>query len=286
VFRRITSYFSSKPPLIILFLALSAVVLLGFIDYATSDVIELGIFYVLPISLATWFYNRRGGILLAACATLTEVVVNRFVGPHPLVGPALAWNIVGELGFFLIIVVLLSELRARLSLMEELANLDPLTGVANRRAFYRAATLEKARCQRYGSAFTIAYIDIDNFKEINDRFGHNAGDSLLMGVAASLRDKTRFTDVVARIGGDEFVVLLTETNAGQAKLAIEKIRDRLSEVVANSGSSVTFSIGVVTFSEAPGSVDETLKKVDDTMYSVKKGGKNNTRFENWPKLPA
>ena len=284
--RRTTSYFSTKSPPIILVLALSAVVLLGFVDYATADVVELGIFYVLPISLATWCYNRKGGILLAVASTLTELLVDLAVGQRSLVGLTLAWNIVGEFGFFLIIVVLLSELRARLSLMEDLANLDPLTGVANRRAFYRAANLEKARCQRYGSSFTIAYIDIDNFKKINDRFGHNAGDSLLMGVAASLRDKTRFTDVVARIGGDEFVVLLTETNAGQARLAIEKIRERLSEVVSQNGWHVTFSIGVVTFSEAPGSVDETLKKVDDTMYSVKRQGKNNTRFENWQNIPA
>ena len=284
--KRIDSYFAKAPRALILSLTLGVVGVLGVVDYATKAVIELDIFYVLPIAFATWFIGKRAGILTAISATLSWLIVNRSLHRYALIGLPVMWNIIVEFVFFLIIVLLLSELKSRLSLLEGQANRDPLTGVANRRAFYRLADAERLRCQRYGSPFTVAYIDLDDFKSVNDRFGHAAGDALLIKLARTLQRNTRVTDVVGRLGGDEFVVLLTETDGRQARLAVEKIEQFLGDALRTKQSLVTFSIGVVTFAEAPPSVDATLKQVDGLMYSVKNDGKNATRFADWPRLAA
>ena len=125
---------------------------------------------------------------------------------------------------------------------------------------------------------TVAYIDLDNFKQINDQFGHAAGDVLLRVVAETLQTNLRRTDIIARMGGDEFVVLLPETNEESARIAIAKVRDSLLGIMAQNKWAVTFSIGAITFFSFAANPDELIRKVDELMYSVKVGGKNNIRF--------
>src|SRR6185312_6159583 len=105
-----------------------------------------------------------------------------------------------------------------------LARIDALTGVANGRTFYDLARVELCRFQRTGRPFTVAYLDLDNFKQVNDRLGHPAGDDLLRRVAQVLRDNTRVLDVPARLGGDEFALLLPETDAEDALPVLSKLR--------------------------------------------------------------
>jgi diguanylate cyclase (GGDEF)-like protein len=132
--------------------------------------------------------------------------------------------------------------------------------------------------------FSIAYIDIDNFKHINDTFGHASGDEVLNIVAETLRTNLRNVDVVARLGGDEFVVLLPETDSKEVKEAFRHAHRNLVEGFAKHSMPITFSIGVVSFDSCPESFKQAVQVADETMYSVKRKVKNNIVYQVWDGL--
>ena len=156
-----------------------------------------------------------------------------------------------------------------------------MTGLCNNRGFYKKANEELIRSQRYKGVFTVAYIDLDNFKEINDNFGHMVGDELLQKVAKIMKENSRKTDVVARLGGDEFAILFSETGFQPADEAFRKLNHILSENISKSNWSTTLSAGLVTYEVAPNSVKQMVQVADDLMYSVKKEGKNNVFHKAW-----
>lgn len=160
-----------------------------------------------------------------------------------------------------------------------LAQTDSLTALYNRRAFYHLAEMEIVRSRRFARPFTIAYLDIDDFKSINDRFGHLAGDVLLHDFARLIASNLRETDIFARMGGDEFVVLLPETDQANARIVIHKLQAVLSEQWKLESSVQKVSIGVVTYRSAPASVDEMLLKADRAMYKAKSLGKSQAFFQ-------
>ena len=155
--------------------------------------------------------------------------------------------------------------------LRQLARHDPLTGVYNRHALSEILVAEAARSRRYGHPIAMLMIDVDRLKEFNDRFGHAAGDEVLKDVAALITRSVRDTDVVVRYGGDEFLVLLTETN-GQAQRVKERIECELAFELGKSryGIPVTASIGAAHWSPESGeSVSELLGRADRAMYAEK-----------------
>jgi diguanylate cyclase (GGDEF)-like protein len=151
----------------------------------------------------------------------------------------------------------------------------------NSRVFYDLLQTEINRSQRYKDPFTIAYIDLDNFKTVNDDFGHTTGDQVLRFVVDQVKKHLRKTDVVARLGGDEFVLLLPETNQESAQIVLAKFqRDILAEMQQNNWP-VTLSIGVLTCIDAPQAIEEVVRMVDGLMYSVKRGSKNGIEYATY-----
>ncbi len=167
-----------------------------------------------------------------------------------------------------------SRLKALLAKEHDLARIDPLTTVPNRRAFYEALDKERVRSNRYARPFTIAYVDLDNFKKVNDSLGHAVGDELLVEVALALKTNLRASDYIGRLGGDEFAILLPETDAAAANLVLRKLRLRLLEEMNAHAWHVTFSIGAATFLDPPDSLDVIIRIADETMYSIKTHGKD------------
>lgn len=161
---------------------------------------------------------------------------------------------------------------------KELARVDPLTGAANQRSFYELAQREIERSRRYKYSFSIAYFDLDNFKEINDQFGHKVGDEILCEVVKYATGRLRKTDLFARLGGDEFAFLLVETGPELAQTIISKFQEEVLLRIQENGSPVTFSIGVLTCIDASLTLEEILKMVDDLMYSVKREGKASVKY--------
>jgi diguanylate cyclase (GGDEF)-like protein/PAS domain S-box-containing protein len=157
---------------------------------------------------------------------------------------------------------------------KELARTDYLTGAANARFFHELVQQEIGRFGRYRRPFTIAYVDLDNFKTVNDLFGHSIGDKVLCTVVQHANSQLRKTDFVARLGGDEFAFLLTETDSAAALTTISKIHQGLLSEMQRNDWPVTFSIGVLTCIDTPRTADELVKMADGLMYSVKNSGKN------------
>ncbi len=247
---------------------------LWFVDYITGPDLSFVVFYLLPIFLVSWFADRGSGFiiaLLSGIAWFSADVLTMQPGSHPLVP---YWNVVTKIGFFLIVNQMMSSLRAGLERERRMARMDHLTGVANSRHFSEIAAQEIRRAGRYQHPFTLAYLDIDDFKRVNDSQGHSAGDMLLVAVATSIRDEIRSTDLIARLGGDEFVLLLPETGYEASSVVVRKIFASLNELVRRKEWPVTFSVGVVTFLTPPESVDSMLRTADGLMYAVKHGGKD------------
>ena len=254
------------------------VLVLGVIDYLTGYEISFSLFYLIPVVLVTWFVSRRLGIMFSIFSAITwdfaDVASGHFYS-HPAI---YLWNTLIGFGLFIIVTLLLSALRKHLRTEEMFARTDFITGAMNTRYFYNLAHMEISRSRRYQHPFTLAYIDLDNFKAINDRFGHSTGDIVLRTVASALQRHLRDTDTVARLGGDEFAMLLTETGQESAKVVISKIHSSLMEEMQKNGWPVTFSTGVVTYIAVPHTVNNVVKIADELMYSVKSGTKNGIRY--------
>jgi diguanylate cyclase (GGDEF)-like protein len=160
----------------------------------------------------------------------------------------------------------------------ELARTDYVTGAISIRYFYDLAQIEMRRAQRYRHPLTLAYIDLDNFKAVNDRLGHSTGDRVLRAVTEGICRQVRPADTLARLGGDEFALLMPETDGEAAKTVLNRIHSSLVDEMLRNGWMVTFSVGVVTFNEVPKSVDDMVKMADGIMYSVKTAGKNGVNY--------
>jgi diguanylate cyclase (GGDEF)-like protein len=253
---------------------LLVVSLLGLADYLNGPDVSLLIFYVVPVFVAAWYAGRGAGFLVCAASGLAWFAVAYATSEH-FSNPLIAyWNAFVRLGSTVILAHLVASFRRSLTHERELARTDYLTGAFNGRSFTEAAEAEVNRAHRHGHTFSVAFMDVDDFKLINDRLGHSAGDRLLRLVADTVHANVRAVDVVARLGGDEFAILMPETDERAAQVVIRRVRRQLLEAARREGWPVTFSAGLITWVEPPSSVDEMLRAADELMYSAKRHGKN------------
>lgn len=244
------------------------------LDYRWGKELHLSVGYLIPIFMLTWNVGRSAGMAASAASAVVGTVATMLSGQShshvavPVIEMAL------RSCFFGASVIILSELKQALTRERDLARIDHLTGVANRRAFVETAEAEIQRARRHRHSLTVAYYDLDDFKSVNDRYGHRAGDTLLKVVASALVAAVRATDVVARLGGDEFGVLLPETPPDAAPRVLAKLREKLLRVLATEQGHITISVGAVTFISPPGSATELIERADALMYAVKSSGKN------------
>jgi diguanylate cyclase (GGDEF)-like protein len=168
------------------------------------------------------------------------------------------------------------RLRGQTDLMTQLANTDALTELANRRFLFEQMGNEFARARRYRRPLSLLYLDLDGFKAVNDRFGHMYGDEILRGVARSMRGVLRSTDLLARIGGDEFAVLLPETTIEGAINVAAKLRKALaaySHQLSHRLAPLSFSAGISQMLPDDSSIDDILARADQAQYRAKNNGK-------------
>lgn len=252
---------------------------IGLLDHVTGSEISFSIFYLAPISLASWSLGRVSGQMLAILSAIVWLAVDYTAGnvySHSLIP---LWNGGVRLGFFSIITHLLATLHKSLEREKELARADSLTGLMNTRAFTEHASQFLALAARHGRPTVVGYIDLDNFKTLNDSLGHSEGDRVLKSVAEALRGSFRRSDLLARLGGDEFAVLLPDADFATAQSAFSKSRKHVLEVIASHGWPIGISIGVAVFERVPATVDDALRAADALMYRVKAQGKNETLYE-------
>ena len=168
----------------------------------------------------------------------------------------------------------LLEFKAYLDVCEEAAFTDHLTGLANRRRFERQLEREVGRVLRFERPFTLLMIDIDNFKNLNDTFGHDAGDDAIRRISRVLREGTRGIDLAARIGGEEFAVLLVETGQTAGLEVAERLRVAIKALETPSGARITSSIGVAECPTDAQTASGILKAADVALYEAKRSGRD------------
>ena len=224
-------------------------------------------------------------LFLTGRAEAQDVAAGLALGAHDYVRkPIEATELTARVRAALRVKALADELRRRNGELERLACTDHLTGVRNRR--FTAGELERlvARGRRHGHAVSVALLDVDHFKAINDRHGHDAGDAVLVGVAARVAGRLRSDDVVGRWGGEEFLVLLPETGPGGAARVAEDVRAVIAaEPFAAGGGAVpvTASVGWATW-DGDETGEALLRRADAGLYSAKAAGRNAVR----PAAPA
>jgi diguanylate cyclase (GGDEF)-like protein len=258
----------------VLLISMEIMILLGLIDYASGYELSFALFYLIPISLSAWYVGRNAGYLVSIASAALWFATNRLAGESYSNVLIPFWNSASRLGFFLIFSVLLSQLRRALDHERELSHTDYLTGAMNSRAFYTLAEYEIKRSERFQRPMTVVYLDLDNFKDINDRLGHSAGDVVLKQVVRKISDNIRAMDSVARLGGDEFAILLPETNQEAAHTVVTRLQNILLEEMLRSQWQITFSMGVLTCTKPPTEINEVIHQADELMYSAKNNGKN------------
>lgn len=274
----IHAFFQKQNKISILVIVLFMVAVLGYVDYAAGFEISFSFFYLIPIAIATWYISKNIGYL-AALLSITAWIFSNWVAGMSYSQEIISfWNAVNRMAIFILVIGLVDEFKRALKHERLLAQTDYLTSIPNRREFYFQANTKLSCASRSKQPITVAYIDVDSLKQINDQFGHLEGDAILRIIAQSIQASIRLTDTVARLGGDEFAVLLPNTNQNGAKYIMERVQKNLTEQMTGTRSKATVSIGVVSFDPPPASLDELLNKPDIVMYDVKSKGKNSILF--------
>ena len=266
-----------------LLIALPLIAVFGWLDYITNPEVRFVLLYLLPIVAVAWWGSERDAIVTAIIATIIATAADapwRSTSGFPI----FLWNMFTRLVIFTgggSVVGHLRESHDRLvSIQNEhkrlygkeamLARTDPLTGLSNLRSFLESIQRESARAVREGSHLCVLYIDLDNFKTINDRYGHQTGDLVLQDVGRALLSSTRGGDIVARIGGDEFIILLWHATRPDAEQVAERITKKIREIAAAYPlSALDASVGLRFFERPPENADDVVQQADAAMYSEK-----------------
>jgi diguanylate cyclase (GGDEF)-like protein len=262
-----------------LFVSLFTLVLFGLAmasRYLVPPRFSVAFIFLLPISFATWFISWAAGCVIAAAGV---VFLLYFELMFTNGGAAAAyWNGLINLLLAATFIYIFAELRALYLKQIDLSRRDSLTGLLNRRAFMEMLAIENHRMARHHRPLTISYVDVDNFKHINDRYGHAAGDKFLVCLGHHMGNRLRATDYLARVGGDEFAILLPETDQAGARLVLGAVTQAVRRFTAANEHSATVSVGAVTFMSAS-SAETMIAMADQAMYKVKQNGKNNVEYK-------
>ncbi len=263
---------------------LLALVLLGIVaalDVATGSELSFSIFYLVPVALAGAFISRRAGAVFGVLGATVWGYLEVTTGRPYSAAWIPVWNTLVRLGFFLLVNELIARLRQTHESVRALARNDSLTGIPNGRVFEEYAGRVIALSRRNGRPFTVAYVDLDHFKQVNDRYGHSEGDAVLRATAALIAECVRSSDVVARLGGDEFGLVMPDTGREQAQATLQRVFDGVTgELAARWGVGAT--IGAVTFLESPVDVDFAVHEADTLMYRGKAAGRGRVLQSVWP----
>jgi diguanylate cyclase (GGDEF)-like protein len=237
------------------------------LDLADGSKIWLHVLYVFPIAATAYYCGRA--LLVASIVGISLALQLMTLVAYEIPALDILFNIVVALTSAAVIVAFARAARMSIVRSEALAITDALTQLHNRRGFESALSVEIARQRCHGGALSLAVLDLDRFKELNDRRGHEAGDQALKLLGDVLRKSARPCDSTARIGGDEFVIVMPKTPRADCALLCRSLSAAIVEKMASAGFSITASIGFATFEQAPDSIWAALQRADQAMYGVK-----------------
>lgn len=259
---------------VILAVGLALTLGVGFLDYHTGYEISFSVFYMAPTAFLAWKGGRGAGLIGAVAGAAVWLHVEVISG-HTFSQPwIIYWNTFVRLVFFVVTAQLISQQQRVLSLERSLSGSDHLTGLMNGRSFFREGETVRALCARHARPLTVIYMDLDDFKKVNDSRGHQEGDHLLQLVGRGLQRAARASDLVARLGGDEFALLLPETGHAESERFISRLRSSLEAEIDRTLWPIGYSVGAVTFPTPPADLETAIAMADRMMYEVKGEGKD------------
>lgn len=254
----------------------ASILLLGALRTATDADLTFASLAILPVLTISWIDGRRSGVLMALLASSMWTIGDLSL-EQEYSARWIPWaNELTRLMTYILVALLAAQLRLQFEKEHEYATQDALTGLQNRRAFLEMGASEVERSKRYQHPVAVIFLDLDDFKQINDTRGHDAGDAALRATAKALKGALRSSDRLARLGGDEFAVLLPETGYEAAEEAGRKISVSVNSALKEF-PPVKASIGVAWFGRVDGQFAEMLKAADALMYEVKQAGKGDMR---------
>ena len=279
VFLQANGFLGRLPKVQLLGLAVCGVLLVGGADYGTGYEVSVALFYLLPVAIAAWHAGSRWAAVIAGISCISWYLADIGAGSQYTHSLIPVWNSLVRLGFFSITGFLVATIRSSLDTQHRLARTDSLTGLYVRRAFQERLEHDLAMGQRLNGAVTLAYLDLDNFKAVNDTYGHAAGDKVLQTTAWVLQNSIRHTDTAARLGGEEFALLLPDTDTLGAQQVIATLTQHFQQAFATGPFRVECSIGVVTFMDGSVTPDEAIAATDAQMYEVKRAGNGGVGYK-------
>jgi diguanylate cyclase (GGDEF)-like protein len=254
---------------------------IGWIDYVTGPDIGLSLIYLIPIAVSGWYLGVVPAVIVALGAAGSWITADIVWRADDATIAISGWNGFTRLVIYVSQGVMLAvlhhdrdELRRHAARQSALARTDHLTGLPNARSFTELLGREMSRARATGGAVCLLYADLDDFKTINDRYGHDAGDDVLRKTASILLKSIRGNDVAARLGGDEFAVMLTDASPDAAHAVGERIVMRIAAIGEDyPDAALGATAGVIHRQANLDSAEELIREADKLMYSGKEKGK-------------
>lgn len=244
--------------------------------FFAGRIASIAFLYLVPIVLCAWVGGLVFGEIFSVVSFLSWTMI-RLLWNHGHSPGAVFYadNFFQSISFGIAAFVV-SLIKNEMDRWKMMAVVDPLTNICNLRFFYDVAEREISRAKRYKRPFTFVFIDVDDFGMLNSRMGRKAGDDILRTIAKSIIKKVRCTDVVARLGVDEFGILMPETSSENGSLAIRRIKSDITDNFQKHHWAMTITIGSITFINPPQNAGDMMKKIQLIMVQAKQKGKNNT----------
>jgi diguanylate cyclase (GGDEF)-like protein len=269
----------------VLLLAAAIFLATSLLELSTNQELCTAQIFAIPVLVVAWGAGWRWGMVFSALATIVLILTPGMIA-RPYSMPAYFWIDLfvafGSFSFFGFVGDRLNKVQTALY---GLSRRDNLTGLANRIELQERMRLELMRHRRLNKPFTVVFIDCDNFKEINDRHSHAVGDRTLQVYAERLRERLRAFDITARYGGDEFVVVLPETDLDAAQMVCADLKLRLELPIPPEGIVAGCSIGAVVYDRMPPDAEAAIAYADESMYAGKRRGDGQLNIALFSELP-
>ena len=247
-------------------------------DFVTGTQASLMFLYLLVAGLAAWSVGERNGMLFGLAVAVSGATVHHLqrlgLPGHEVAPAAELWNLFARVLTTSLVVVLVSGMRMALQMERWRASTDGLTGALNQASFHERMARAVANARGTDRGFILCYMDLDGFKQVNDRHGHSAGDDILRTFAGAATGAIRDRDLFARIGGDEFVALLDIPTTDEGDHIASLVHRRISRILAGTGLPVSCSMGaLVATADQLDPIEAAVQLADSLMYEVKRSGK-------------
>ena len=272
---------ATRHPTAVVLFATLLVVMIGFLDLETGPTVRVYPLYFIPAALGAWSARARGGVIFTLLGASVWGATNWSWHASEA---QFAFNVLTQLVGFGAISLLTASMRRNFDIAVHASTIDVLTGLVNPRGFYDRTEAALALAARREEPLTLVYLDLDDFKQVNDSQGHHEGDRVLKAVADCIRHSLRGSDIAARLGGDEFALVLVDGDREASDQVIQRFREAFDMEMKKNGWPVKVSLGVLVLGHVPEGVSlvRLMRDVDTLMYEAKERGKNTLVVDERP----